>query len=91
MRANRWLSPSAPGVHHEERRSVGVVLLQERLEARMGGTLAPARQCNSAKRGIHVMLKSQGDVFTTFGRSVPGRPSSGISSASASATFSATS
>ena len=51
MRANRWLSPGAPGVHHEERRSVGVVLLQERLEEGMGGTLALARQCNDAKRG----------------------------------------
>jgi len=51
MRANRWLSPGAPGVHHEERLSVGVVLLRERLEARIGGTLALARQCNDAKRG----------------------------------------
>ena len=51
MRANRRLSPGAPGVHHEERRSVGVLLLRERLEERTGGTLPLARQCNDAKRG----------------------------------------
>ncbi len=43
MSSLRLLSSSAPGVHHGERASVGVVLLKQRLETRVVAEGVPDR------------------------------------------------